>query len=339
MDLRIHHGSAVGAPVAGTLLLCVACLLLVSVATVGSLVFGEFDLPLNVVAHALWQDADSDAAFVVRELRLPRLLTGLLAGGALGMAGAVTQSITRNPIGEPSLLGVTAGAAFAIVACMAFFSLPIATMLACGTAGGILAALLTFGIGMRMRLQPLYLTLIGMSVNLFFAAAITLLLVSSHVEANGIYYWLTGSLAGRTWQHVHLLWPWVAIGLGLGVAFARVLDLLALDDDLLASLGLRVLRWRLLLGLVAVLLTAATVAATGPLAFVGLVAPHIARLCLRGPGGETPHQRLLPLSTLTGAALVCSADLLAKQQEIPVGILCVLLGGPLLVHLIRKQGD
>ncbi|QTD43587.1 FecCD family ABC transporter permease [Ottowia testudinis] len=339
MDLRIHHDPAVSTPAARMLFLCAACLLLLGMAAVGSLAFGEFDLPLDAVPHVLWDSDDSDAAFVVRELRLPRLLTGLLAGGALGMAGAITQSITRNPLGEPSLMGVTAGAAFAIVACMAFFSLPTATMLACGTVGGIFAALLTFSIGLRMRMQPLNLTLIGMSVNLFFAAAITLLLVSSHVEANGIYYWLTGSLAGRSWQHVHLLWPWVAAGLGLGIAFARVLDLLALDDDLLASLGLRVLRWRLLLGLIAVLLTAATVAATGPLAFVGLVAPHIVRFCLHRPGGEAPHRYLLPLSALTGAALIGGADLLAKRQEIPVGILCVLLGGPLLVHLVRKQGD
>lgn len=324
------------APRSRTLGLVAVCLFGMGLAMAGALALGEFGIPLDAVARALIHDDGSDAAFVVRELRLPRLLTGMLAGSALGLAGSIVQSITRNPLGEPGLLGVTSGAAFAMALGMTYFSLPTPAMLALGTAGGICAALLTLAIGLGARLEPLYLTLTGMSVNLFFAAAIVVLLVCANVEANGIYYWLTGSLINRTWEHVHLLWLWVVPGLLLGIAFAGKLDLLGLDGDLLASLGMRVTPWRLLFGIVAVLLAAATVAAAGPITFIGLVAPHIVRLSLGG--NAIRHRHLLPLSALVGASLVGTADLVAKWQEIPVGILCVLLGGPVLVHLIGRQG-
>ncbi|WP_043755700.1 FecCD family ABC transporter permease [Imhoffiella purpurea] len=338
MSWRLPLGWAPPAAPSAPLLLGLLCLGVLTLAAAAALSLGDYRVPLEALPGILWHGGDSNAAFVVHELRLPRLLTGLLAGAALGMAGAIAQSITRNPLGEPGLLGVTAGAAFAMVLGMAFARLSTPAMLACGTLGGLFAALLTFAIGLRTRLEPLQLTLVGMSVNLFFLSAITLVLVSSQTEANGIYYWLSGSLANRTWEHVGMLWAWVLGGLALGLACARILDLLALDETMLTSLGLQVTRWRLLLGLTAVVLSAATVAATGPIAFVGLVAPHLVRSGLTLAGERTTHRTLLPLSALAGASLVCGADLIAKWQEIPVGILCVLVGGPLLVHLIRRQG-
>lgn len=315
----------------------VACLslLTIGVAVVGSLVLGDFGVPLPGVMQAFLRDDGTDAAFVVRELRLPRLLTGMLVGAALGLAGAVVQAVTRNPLGEPGLLGVTAGAAFAMALCMTYFSLPTTSELAVGTFGGIVAAMLTLAIGMSARLDPMHLTLTGMSVNLFFAAAIVVMLVCANVEVNGIYYWLTGSLINRTWEHVAVLWPWTAAGLLLGLVFAEKLDALILDEDILASLGVRVTAWRLLFGIVVVLLAAAAVAAAGPITFIGLVAPHIVRFALGTQGVR--YRLLLPLSALVGACLVCTADLAAKWQEVPVGVLCVLLGGPVLVCLIGKQ--
>ncbi|WP_218884235.1 FecCD family ABC transporter permease [Burkholderia guangdongensis] len=311
------------------------CLLSAAGVLAAAVALGEFDVPLASVARAFIHDDGSDATFVIRELRLPRLLTGMLAGGALGLAGAIVQAVTRNPLGEPGLLGVTAGAAFATVLCMTYLNLSTPAELVLGTAGGIVAATITLAIGMGARLDPLYLTLTGMSVNLFFAAAIILMLVCASVEVNGIYYWLTGSLINRTWDHVAMLWPWVMSGLALGLAFAGRLDALMLDEDMLAAVGMRVASWRLLFGIIAVLLTAATVAATGPITFVGLVAPHLVRFGLGARASG--HRVLLPLSAWVGASLVSAADLIAKWQEIPVGILCVLLGGPMLVYLIGKR--
>lgn len=215
-------------------------LLAIGAIVVGTLALGDFGIPFGRVLQVLVQDDGSDAAFVIHEIRLPRLLTATLVGAALGLAGAIVQAITRNPLGEPGLLGVTAGAAFAMALCMTYLSLPTSAELAASTVGGIAAATLTLAIGMGARLDPLYLTLTGMSINLFFAAAIIVMLVSANVEVNGIYYWLTGSLINRTWEHVAMLWPWVVSGLVLGLACAGRLDTMILDEDVLTALGMRV---------------------------------------------------------------------------------------------------
>lgn len=309
------------------------CLLM---AFVCSLMMGEFTLTVAGILQSLWQSSDELRDFVIWELRLPRFFTGMLVGAALGMAGAIVQSITRNPLGSPSLMGVTSGAAFAIVASLVLFQFSTAVMLMVGTLGGLAAGILTFAIAWKTHLSPMHLTLSGMSISLFFAAGITLLLVSSNTDANGIYYWLAGSLANRTWQHVEQLYPYVLVGLILGVSFARPLNLLMLDDLTSRSLGVPIHWWRLALGLIAVILTAATVAVAGPVAFVGLVAPHIVRLSIDHEMANE-HRIVLPLSALAGAALVSAADLLARLQEVPVGIVCILLGGPLFVYLIQKQ--
>ncbi|GAA3561830.1 MULTISPECIES: FecCD family ABC transporter permease [Marinobacter] len=319
--------------------LALFCLLLAAAATLISLAWGERWLAPQQVLQALRDSGDGVDGFVVQQLRLPRAVTAVLVGAALGMAGTLVQSITRNPLGTPDLMGVSAGASFAIVLGYLVLGLPPATLLPLGTAGGFAAGLLTFAVAWQTRLNPTYLLLAGMSIALFFFAAITLLLVTADTGANGIYYWLTGSLMNRTWDHVHQLYPLVVPGLVLGMAFARVLDLLTLDELTTAAVGLPVQRWRLVLGLLAVVLTAATVAVAGPIGFVGLVAPHLVRLALRrSAGGALPHRWLLPLSALTGAALVALADCVARLVGVPVGILCVLLGGPLLVLLVRRQG-
>lgn len=274
--------------------------------------------------------------FVVQELRLPRFICGALAGAALGMAGTIVQSVTRNPLASPSLMGVSSGAAFAIVVSITLFDFSTSNMLFFGTAGGLLAGLLTFAIAWKTHLSPIHLTLSGMSITLFFMAGITILLVSISADVNGIYYWLTGNLANKTWEHVHQLWPYVVIGLLLGFSFARPLNLLMLDDLSSRALGLNIHWWRLALGLVAVILTASTVAIAGPIPFIGLISPHIVRLSLPAKIASN-HQLLLPLSALIGATLVSVADIFAKQQTIPVGILCILVGGPLFLYLVRKQ--
>lgn len=312
-------------------------------AGVGSLMLGDFQLSATQVWRGLLSSDASQSDFVVWQLRLPRLVLALLSGAALGMAGAIVQSITRNPLASPSLIGVSSGAAFAIVLSTIFFGFSNTGIVLFGTAGGLLAALLTFSIAWKTHLSPLHVTLAGMSISLFFAAGITLLLVAANSDSAGIYYWLAGSLANRTWQHVAQLYPFVLVGLLLGIACARPLNILMLDDVTSRSLGVPVKWWRLSLGFVAVLLTGATVAVAGPISFVGLIAPHLSRFYFNRQTASPmqnygqDHKVLLPCSALVGATLVCCADLLAKYQEVPVGILCILFGGPLFVYLIRKQ--
>ncbi len=313
------------------------CFMILLLAGVISLGMGDMKISATNVVQSLITDSDTNQNFVIWELRMPRYVLGLLVGASLGMAGTIVQSITRNPLGSPSLLGVTSGAAFAIVASFVLFDFTTSDRLMFGTAGGFFAALLTFSIAWKTHLNPLHLTLAGISIGIFFSAGITLLLIASHTEANGIYYWLTGSLANRTWQHVDQLYLFALSGLLMGSCCSQQLNLLRLDDNISRSLGLQVHKWRLVLGIIAVTLTSATVAVAGPVAFIGLIAPHIARFSLGGTPAAMEHKVLLPLSALIGATLIAVADLLAKVQEVPVGILCILLGGPLFVHLIRKQ--
>ncbi|AFJ01564.1 iron chelate uptake ABC transporter (FeCT) family, permease protein [Methylophaga frappieri] len=310
--------------------------LVIFLSGLGALLLGDFDLDFVTLMQILSVRSHSTLDFVVWELRFPRYIVAILAGSALAMAGTIVQSITRNPLGSPSLMGVTSGAAFAIVISFVIFTFDTSSRLVFGTLGGMLAASLTFALAWKTQLNPINLTLAGMSISLFFMAAITVMLVSADADARGIYYWLTGSLANLTWQHVQLLYPYVIAGLIIGVGFARPLNLLMLDEQVAHSLGLAIQWWRLALGIVAVVLTAATVAVAGPISFVGLIAPHLSRFALGMPAANN-HRFVLPLSALIGAALVSSADLLAKFQEVPVGILCILIGGPLFVVLIRRQ--
>jgi iron complex transport system permease protein len=321
------------------LLLSIALLL----TCIGSLALGDFQLSWHQVINGLLQPNLDTEGFVVWELRLPRFLTGLLSGGALGMAGAIVQSITRNPLASPSLMGVSSGAAFTIVFSFVFFELSTTSTLMFGTFGGMIAAILTFSIAWKTHLNPIHLTLAGMSISLFFSAGITVLLISANSDTAGIYYWLAGSIANKTWQHVGQLYPYVVVGLVLGISFSRPLNLLMLDDITCRSLGVPIHWWRLMLGTIAVLLTAATVAVAGPISFIGLISPHLVRFYFLSRKQadkkyySNEHLLVLPCSALVGGLLVCCADLLAKYQEVPVGILSILLGGPLFVYLIRKQ--
>jgi iron complex transport system permease protein len=283
-------------------------------------------------------DADLSAAdFIVLEMRFPRMLTGALAGASLAVAGAIIQAISRNPLGSPDLVGVSSGASFFVVLGVVVFNLPISGLLIVGTLGGFFAGAMTFFLAWRVGLSPLQIILSGVCIGLFFNAAITLLLLAGDADINGLYYWLAGSLNNTDWRHVEQLYPFVLCGLTVSFLFFRTLDMLGLDEMTSRSLGLNLIKWRLILGITSVVLTASTVATAGPIAFIGLVAPHIVSLIFKSTSGRLSHKTLLPLTALTGAFLVVIADVLAKHLQIPVGILCILTGGPLLVILIKRQ--
>jgi iron complex transport system permease protein len=210
------------------------------------------------------------------------------------------------------------------------------TLIWFGTAGGLLAAVITLVISWRTQLHPVHLTLAGMSVAVFCASAIMVFLVLAANEANGLYFWLIGGFADRTVTHFMQLLPWTVAGLCLGLLFSRQLNLLMLDDAVCQALGVSVFKWRLMTGLVAVVLTAASVAVAGPIGFVGLIAPHIVHLIFGTLSRD--HRFLLPMSALVGATLIGLADLVAKINQMPAGIVTALVGGPWFIYLIARQG-
>ncbi|MDF0751550.1 iron ABC transporter permease [Marinobacter sp. 71-i] len=272
----------------------------------------------------------------VLELRLPRNLLGLLGGAALGAAGAVMQGVTRNPLASPGLTGVIASAALAVVS-LRTLSTPGALWLPLmGLAGGLLGGALTFAIAGRRQLQPERVVLAGIAVTSLATALTTGLLLVSGAEAAELYYWLAGSLMGRGWLQLQMVLPWLLIPLGALFVMQRPFRLLQLDDDLALAMGLAVGRWRLIFLLLSLLLAASLVAFTGPIVFIGLVAPHIARRMI---GNQIQHW--LPLSALFGGLLLLAADILARQlafpQELPVGMLTALVGAPWLIYLLNSR--
>jgi len=272
----------------------------------------------------------------VLELRLPRNLLGLLGGAALGVAGAVMQGVTRNSLASPGLTGVIASAALAVVALRTFTTPNALWLPLVALAGGMLGGALTFVIAGRRQLQPERVVLAGIAVTSLGTALTTGILLVSGSEAAELYYWLAGSLMGRGWLQLQMVMPWLLVPLGALIVMQRPFRLLQLDDELALSMGLAVGRWRMIFLMLALLLAASLVAFTGPIVFIGLFAPHIARRMI---GDQIQHW--LPLSALLGGLLLLAADILARQlafpQELPVGMLTALIGAPWLIYLLNSR--
>ncbi|MFF7519316.1 FecCD family ABC transporter permease [Streptomyces pseudovenezuelae] len=317
-----------------------ASVLVVAAAGVLSLTVGTRAVPLSAVADALLHGGGSPDALVVRSLRLPRTEIGLTAGAALGVAGAALQAVTRNPLADPGILGLSQGAAAGVV-------IAIGLGLADGFsgyvwyafAGAVLAALLVYGIAARGRdgASPVKLALAGTALSAMTAGGTTVVLTSSAATLDQFRFWQVGALSGRDAGTVVRMLPFLAAGAVLVLGCARGLDALALGDDTARALGHRVAWVRGSAALGAALLTAAAVAAAGPIAFVGLAVPHLARRLV--PGG---HRAVLPLSATLGAALLVGADVAGRvvraPAEVPAGVMTALVGVPVLVFLVRRRG-
>ncbi len=313
-------------------LLIVALLVLLFVA---ALLVGHQTLTVPDLWLLVQGQATPLQKIVVWELRIPRNLLALLVGAALATAGAIMQGVTRNPLASPGLTGVVAGASFVIVLLVSVWSVDAHWLPAAGFVGGIGAGCLTFYLAWQGRLLPLRIVLAGVAVTALCAAISTALLLFSGAEAGDLFFWLAGGLSGRGWLQVEQSWYWIVFPMLLSFALVQRFNLLLLDDDIARSLGLAVGRWRLLFLLLAVLMTAAVVSVAGPVGFVGLVIPHISKRLL-----SQQHPFWLPFTALLGALILLCADLLARlsafPQEIPLGVITALLGGPWLLLLIRR---
>jgi len=275
---------------------------------------------------------------VVLELRLPRLALGIASGALLALSGVILQDTLRNPLAGPELLGITGGAAV-IVGAITIFRLPAPAALVpwFTLAGGLAGGLVVLLAAQSMR-STLRLILVGASVTAFLnALLIGMISLATQNDVNLLFLFLVGSLANRTWAHLAIVLPWALLGVPAALLCARLLNVLQLGDDLAAGLGLAVAPVRLLLLVIGAALVAAVVAVCGPIGWVALLAPHLARRLLATPNAAY----VLPIAALIGAALLTSADLLARlvlaPTELPVGIWTTLLGGPLLLILLRSH--
>lgn len=316
-------------------------LVLLLLLSFASLTMGSRPIPLPDTWAALAHfDPTQNAHLLVRELRLPRTLLAAVVGAALGLAGALMQALTRNPLAEPGILGVNAGAAFAVAAGLTLFSATSPQQyMFFGFAGAAATSLVVYLLGRAHDAgnNPVRLVLAGAGLSVMLGAATSILLLSGSEETYSSYAnWATGSLQGRGYDVL----PWVlgacAAAVALALPASRSLDSLSLGADLGRSLGVR-LRTTWITGTAAILLLAgAATAAAGPIGFLGLAAPHAARLIV-----GLAHRRLLPFSMLLGALLLLCADVLgrlvAAPDEIGAGVMSALVGAPLFIALARRR--
>ncbi|MFJ5261226.1 FecCD family ABC transporter permease [Streptomyces sp. NPDC088387] len=317
-----------------------AATLAVAAVAVLSLAVGTRQVPPAAVLDALLHGGSSPDALVVRSLRVPRTEIGLTAGAALGMAGAALQAVTRNPLADPGILGLSQGAAAGVVLAIGFgLASGFGGYVWYAFAGAVVAACLVYGIAARGRggATPVKLALAGTALAAMTAGGTTVVLTSSSATLDQFRFWQVGSLSGRDAGTVVSMLPFLAVGVVLVLACARGLDALALGDETARALGHRVAVVRGAAALGATLLTAAAVAAAGPVAFVGLAVPHLARRVVRGG-----YRVVLPLSGVLGAGLLVGADVVGRvvraPAEVPAGVMTALVGVPVLVVLVRRRG-
>lgn len=338
-------GAARGRRLAGLVLLLAAA----AAVAAASMAFGARDIPLPEVARSLpevWAavtGAEADPADptvrVLAGLRFPRTLVGLVVGSCLGVAGGLIQGHTRNPLADPGIIGISAGAALAVVVGFAFFGVvaPMTTAVS-AFAGAIAATALVFGLTSvgAGRSNPLMLIIAGAALTAVLTACTTALVLTSEANLDRMRFWTVGSLTGRDLQVFFAALPFALVGIAAAFATAPTLNALNLGDDVAGGLGINVARARAIgMGLIAILAGAAT-AAAGPIGFVGLVVPHLVR-----PFTGPDHRWLLPYAALAGATLTLGADVVGRlvlpSGELQVGIVLALVGAPFFLYLLQRD--
>ncbi|MET9256466.1 iron chelate uptake ABC transporter family permease subunit [Streptomyces sp. NPDC003717] len=310
-----------------------------------SLALGALDIPPGQVFDALTgRPVATRVEDIVWSVRVPRTGLGLAAGAALGLSGCLMQALTRNPLADPGILGVSAGASFAIVVAAGVAG--IGSLLGYvwfAFAGAMAASIVVYLLGRmgRSGTTPVKLALAGVTVTAVLSSLTSAVVLTSPAALDRYRFWSAGSLADQDAATLWRILPFLAAGALLALASAPALNSLALGDDVAASLGRRLGLVRLQ-GVVAVtLLTGSAVAVIGPVVFIGLVVPHVARVLAQWAGRGPDHRWLLPLSAVLAAALLLAADILgrvlARPTEVQAGIIVAFVGAPFFIALVRRR--
>ncbi|NJP52574.1 iron chelate uptake ABC transporter family permease subunit [Streptomyces sp. SBST2-5] len=313
-------------------------LLVLAALTASVLLIGTGDFPISAgeVLRTLAGQGDAGQEFIVNELRLPRVLVGLLVGASLGLGGALFQAISRNPLGSPDVLGLSQGATAGALTMIVLFSASSEQITLGALTGGLVTGAAIYLLAWKRGVHGYRLVLVGIGVSAVVTAVNGYLLTKSDIiDAAQAVVWMTGSLDGRDWNQVWPLLGLCAVLVPLVLANSRGLRMMEMGDDVSYALGVRVERVRMLLMVSAVLLTASATAAAGPVGFVALTAPQLARRLTRSPGPN------LLASLCMGATLLVTADFVSQRVfgagQLPVGVVTGVLGGAYLLWLLVAE--
>lgn len=298
---------------------------------------GSVNIPISEVIEHLFSSGESINRDIIMDIRLPRVLIGILVGASLSVAGAILQAVMQNPLADPGLIGVSSGASLAAIFIMlilpAYTSLvPIAAFL-----GGMVATLVIYALAWKQGIKPMRIILAGVAVNAMLGGATSLLSVLNSDKIQGIILWVNGSLSGRSWLDLRTIYIYIILGLILSFFCIRPANMLLLGDEKATNLGLNTNKARILLSILAAFLAGVSTSVVGIIGFVGLVVPHISRFVI-----GSDYKYLLPFSMVGGSTLLVAADTfartIAKPIELPVGTLMAVVGGPFFLYLLRKGG-
>ena len=307
------------------------------------LVAGLFTAMVIGTAHTTFSDLcnvfinpqNTESYHILYHIRIPRVLTCMFAGINLALAGCILQGVLKNPLADPGIIGVSAGAGLAAMIVMIIFPQHTAIVPIVAFIGAMAATFILFMLAWENGIQPLKLILAGVAVSTFFAGGMTCLMVFFSDKIQGTVNWMAGGFAGASWQHVTMILPYTVIGLLGTTVGCRYLNALQLGDDVAKSLGTRVETARFLLVSLAALLAASAVSVAGMLTFVGLIVPHMMRLVI---GSDFNY--LLPSSAIFGAILLIAADTVARTAfqpiEVPVGVFMSFIGAPFFLYLLKR---
>lgn len=316
-------------------IISVLCLVISSLISIR---YGVKSTSFSAVVSTLLGTAGTDFSSSVIKARVGRTVFGILAGAALSMSGALMQAITRNPISDPSILGVNTGASFFVVCGISFFHIQTGNQyIFLAFTGAFITAILVYGLAFfgQGGATPMKLALAGAAASTALQSLVNTVMLPNTQVMDQFRFWQTGSISGASWEEIGLLLPYLIAGFVLSIALAPSLNTLALGDDMATGLGLRVNFIRGLAALTGVLLCAATTALAGPIGFIGLMVPHFIRLVL----GQD-MKLILPFSAIGGSCVLLLADvigrILGRPGELESGIITAMIGAPVFLLIIRK---
>lgn len=301
-----------------------------------SIMKGSVNVPLNEIIAAMTGGSAGMHQQIILNIRLPRTIVAGLVGVNLALSGAILQAVMKNPLADPHIIGISAGAGIMGIFIMLLFPDLSWLITPASFAGAMGAAILIYILAWKNGIQPIRIILAGVAVSAFLGAGISALMIIYSDRVHSALMWMVGGLSARSWPQVMIIWPYTLAGMIFTLLAARHLNILQLGDELAKGLGLRVERTRLILTAAAALLAASAVSVVGLLGFVGLIVPHAARLMI-----GSDYRYLLPATIFLGAATVMLSDTFARVAfapvELPVGIIMAAIGAPFFLFLLRRE--